>query len=110
MLNIKKDGTIQLTRGDSARISVSITFDENTPYTVQVGDVVMLSVKKTIADEQYVLQKTMRDDLLFYIEPQDTKSIPFGRYVYDVQITRANGDVYTIIEPSTFEIRQEVTV
>lgn len=110
MLTIKKDGTIKLTRGDSARISLSITFDDNATYTVQDGDVVTLSVKKTTEDTRYVLQKKLGKDLLFYIEPHDTKKIQFGRYIYDVQLTRANGDVYTIIAPSTFEILQEVTV
>lgn len=42
------------------------------------------------------------------ILPEDTESLRFGKYVYDVQLT-FNGAVKTIIKPSTFTIGEEVT-
>ena len=43
------------------------------------------------------------------ILPADTKTLPIGRYVYDIQITFADGTVKTVVGPATFEIAAEVT-
>ena len=45
----------------------------------------------------------------FHIEPEDTKFLSFGKYLYDVELTTASGDVYTVIVPTTFEVLKEVT-
>ena len=42
------------------------------------------------------------------ISPDDTKNLEYGQYVYDVQVTMANGDVATVIPPTTFNILEEV--
>lgn len=39
----------------------------------------------------------------------DTNTLDFGKYKYDVQLTTESEEVYTIIEPSIFEILPEVT-
>ena len=46
---------------------------------------------------------------LVEILPPDTKTLPIGRYVYDIQITFANGTVKTVVGPAIFEITAEVT-
>ena len=43
------------------------------------------------------------------IEPTDTGSMEFGKYVYDIQVTRASGTVTTLVKPSTFTLEPEVT-
>ena len=35
--------------------------------------------------------------------------VAFGKYVSDIQITMADGDVYTIVPPATFDLLKEVT-
>ena len=40
---------------------------------------------------------------------EDTKAMAFGKYVYDIQLTMADGDVYTIVPPATFDLLKEVT-
>ena len=45
----------------------------------------------------------------FVIEPEDTSGLDFGNYVYDVELTLADGTVNTIIPPSTFKVMGEVT-
>lgn len=110
MLKILNDGTIQLTRGDTARITVSITNEiDNTEYVMKEKDILVLSVKKTINDEKHVFQKMVRGVNTFHIEPMDTAHKKFGQYKYDVQLTTADGDVFTVIQASTFEILAEVS-
>lgn len=110
MLYIEGDGSVRLTRGDTARLSVSIV-DEITgePYEVCETDELRLTVKKSIKDSSYCFQKKVTGSSDFYIKPVDTNHLSFGRYVYDVELTTDGGDVFTVIEPSTFEIMQEVT-
>lgn len=100
--------TIRMTRGDTVYLTVPIAnVDEE--YTVQPNDMLTLSLKKTVRDTEYVLQKKITGDNTFHIEPVDTASIPFGKYKYDIQLDCEDGSVYTIIPVSTFEIMPEVT-
>lgn len=110
MLYIRDDGTIRLTRGDTARLSVPIKNSSNDEeYTMQSGDNLYFTVKKSAKDVEPLLQKVVTGSNVFHIKPEDTKTFPFGKYKYDVQITTASGDVYTVIEPTTFEIMEEIT-
>lgn len=110
MLNITEDGVIQLTRGDTARLSVTITNDQaNSEYEIADGDTLTLTVRKNPRDKTIVLQKSVVGSGNFYIAPEDTQEISFGKFSYDIQLTTAGGDVYTVITPNTFEILEEVT-
>lgn len=109
MLNVLEDGVIQLTRGDSAHLKVSVTKDNGEAYEIQNGDLLTLSIKKTVKDDTALLTKTIIGTDTFHIKPNDTSSLNFGKYKYDVQLTTKDEDVYTVIPPSTFEILAEVT-
>lgn len=110
MLYINEDGTIRLTRGDTARLTVSIANDlTNSDYSLNEGDTLTLTVKRTVKDSEICFQKVLTGSNMFTIEPDDTKELPYGKYKYDVQLTTASGDVFTIIEPATFEVLSEVT-
>jgi hypothetical protein len=104
-----KGNTISLTRGDTAYLTVPITSALGEEYTLSAKDTLTLSVKKNTSDTEYLFQKVLTGTNVFHIEPQDTASIPFGMYKYDIQLNTANGDVYTIIDVSTFVILEEVT-
>ena len=110
MLHVEYDGTIQLTRGDTARLTVTIANEaDGNEYAIQSGDTLTLTVKKAVTDAEPSIQKVLTGAATFHIEPKDTAQLEFGKYKYDVQLTTAGGDVYTVIEPTTFEILQEVT-
>lgn len=110
MLYVNADGIIQLTRGDTARLTVTVhnEFDGN-EYEVDQDDTMRLTVKKSVKDPEPSFQKVILGSNQFYIEPSDTKTLSFGKYVYDVELTTAAGEVYTVIVPTTFEILKEVT-
>lgn len=110
MLYIMSDNTIRLTRGDTARLNVSITNDQTQAgYDISETDELTFSVKKTVNDDTPLLQKVIKGHGVFHIEPADTSGLAFGKYKYDVQIKNASGDVFTIIEPAVFEILAEVS-
>lgn len=110
MLKVFDDNNIELTRGDTARLAVTVTDDDTgEEYDIQSTDVLTLSIKKKTKDSEALVSKSVEGSNVFRIEPKDTSELKFGSYVYDVQINTADGDVYTVIPPSEFKIGEEVT-
>lgn len=108
MITINEKGAIYLTRGDSAYLKISLNRNGKF-FQPQEGDKLEFSVKKDTTDEDYVVHKEFAANQAFVINPEDTKELQFGKYVYDVQLTTANGEIYTVVEPSLFYIKEEVT-
>lgn len=110
MLYVEADNTVRLTRGDTAYLQVPIVNDVTLePYIVAEDDTLILSVKRTVKDTEVCFQKTVKGTDIFHIKPEDTRQCEFGKYKYDVQLTTSSGEVYTVIEPTCFEILTEVT-
>lgn len=111
ILNVNTDnGTIRLTRGDTARLYITIeneSVGEN--YEITSADTLRLTLKKSIKDTYPAFQKVISGTNMFHIEPGDTSNLSFGRYFYDIELTTSDGDVYTIIGPAIFEILKEVS-
>lgn len=115
MLQIKTNRDIWMTRGDDAYLDLEIkqqTFPyEN--YELQEGDYAILSVRRSKEeskeDSNPLLIQIPLIDGNFHISPENTESLDFGNYIYDVQLTLANGNVNTIIGPNIFRILPEVT-
>ena len=108
-MNITKSGdkvNIEMTRGDSE----SVTIRCSQPF--QAGDAVYLTVRED-ADSDIAMQKIVTSfpngEAVFGILPGDTEGLDFGNYVYDIQVTRADGTVTTLIVPSRFRLNEEVT-
>lgn len=111
MFHVTQDGTIRLTRGDTARLIVTIANDfDGREYTLADDDKLTLSVKRTAHDRVPCFQKEVIGGTQIHIAPADTADLSFGKYIYDVQLDTASGDVYTVIGPCDFEILREVTV
>ena len=96
------NNTITMVRGDTARISVSITDAEGAEYIPVEGDTLRFAVKKKYTDETVVIEKQIDiNALILQIDPADTKNLQMGetkgQYVYDVEITQADGTVDTFI-------------
>ena len=84
----KTDGTkIYLTRGDTLRRQVVIQNEDGSDYQPAEGDRVRFALK---------------------LKPEDTKPLAFGEYVYDIELTKANGDVDTFIACACMKIMREV--
>ena len=100
--------TISLTRGDSLVLGIDVVVD-NAPYTPQEGDVIRFAMKSTVfADEVLIKKRIDLETMTLTILPSDTKDLSFGSYVYDLELTTADGVVDTFIGPASFIITQEV--
>ena len=106
----KVDGTtITLTQGDSFYAEIEIKNQAGTTYTPQEGDSVRFALKKHYRDaEPLILKQIDTDTLLLVLSPQETKELKVGGYVYDVELTKANGDVDTFIHEAQLQITHEV--
>lgn len=104
---------ISMIRGDSESITIFLkdSFGNSLPF--EDGDTLFFTVKDNINTDKITLQKiitTFQDDTaVIGINPEDTKGLRFKEYVYDIQLNRAGGYVKTIIPPSKFTIKGEVT-
>lgn len=107
---IIKRNSISLTRGDTAKITLSLSTKASTEedYIPEEGDSIRFAMKRKVSDSSPVLTKEIpTDTMLLQIDPDDTKNLEFGSYVYDIQVTFADGTVDTVIF-STLDLWEEV--
>lgn len=98
---------IRMTRGDTEYIGVNL-FDGEKPYELQPGDKLVLSVRKNI-DAEYTFQLESDEMATFFLDHDKTANLDYGTYVYDIQLSTADGGVYTVIWASNFILVDEVT-
>ena len=113
---VSVDGNkITMTRGDTLRLKVGIVVDGE-EYTPELYDSIRFALKHSKLNatkteytdaEPLVLKDIPNDTLILELEPDDTKSLGFGKYDYDVQITFADGTVDTFIS-DTLKLTKEV--
>lgn len=108
-MTVKESGgkvNISMTRGDSESITVRC----NEPFVE--GDTVTFTMRPDV-DDAISLQKAVTDfpdgNAVIPFYPEDTEGLEFGDYVYDVQLTRADGTVTTLLVPAKFTLKDEVT-
>lgn len=102
---------LTLTRGDTAVFRVEVRNEATgEAYALQAGDQMFFTVKRNARQSEVLLQKVVTaPGAPFHLQPEDTANWSYGEYVYDVQITTAGGDVYTVVPPAVLEIGEEVT-
>lgn len=108
---------ISITRGDSAQITLTIR-DRVTgkPFVPGADDRLTFTVKRAVTDKEVLITKTLdngiirqESDCLLLLLPEDTVSLPFGTYRYDVELVLVSGYTDTVIPPSPFIVTGEVT-
>lgn len=103
-----KGTSIELTRGDTAVFELTLTDADGVEYTLHPGDIIVFSLKASTASNRYLFQKEFIENTM-KIDPSDTSLLSCGTYTYDIQLTNREGDVFTVVEPSRFTIKEEVT-
>ena len=106
MLIVERNN-IHITRGDSALIGLDLFLSDGSIYVKQPGDSLRLNIKRKYTDTVNLLEKPL-SDIAINLTPQDTNSLPYGNYWYDIELTTKDGNVYTVVGPSRFVIREEV--
>lgn len=107
MLNCQNN-TITMTRGDTAVLKLDIIDEQGIPYVPTNSDVVLFTLKRNVMEKDVIFQKSMVDGKII-IHPQDTAHLDYGSYFYDVELTKENGFVATVIPPHRLIIAEEVT-
>lgn len=98
---------IKLTRGDTFRAEVKIMNPDGSAYELQQGDAVRFRCVRKKGDSDALIQKAIGSDLILELEPHDTSHLAFGTYFYDIQLTKAGGDVDTFIPEGSFTVAPE---
>ena len=99
---------ISLIRGDTMKATVQMYINKYVTYEPHENDVIRFALKETYTSKKTLLSKQIPNDtLILHIAPEDTKDLKLGQYVYDIEITFANGDVDTFIS-GKFDLLPEV--
>lgn len=105
--------TITITKGDTGFITVGIRNADGTPYTPAEGDVIRFAMKKNYSDATPLIEKNIPlDTMILRLDPEDTKDLEAGpgrgKYKYDIELTRVDGQVDTFIPRADFIVLEEV--
>ena len=103
-----QDNNIAMIRGDSGIFKIDVIDVAGNAVALDDNDVLTFTLRRATRSPTIVLQKTITDGTLT-INPSDTQDMPFGSYVYDVELKRADGYTDTIIPPHEFLLLEEVT-
>lgn len=104
-----RNNTIYLTRGDTFKAVLTINYPDGSIYEPKEGDSIRFAMKADVDDaECLILRDIPIDTMMLVLNPEDTKELEFGSYVYDIQLTKANGDVDTFITASKLKLTAEV--
>lgn len=96
---------ITLTQGDTAYITVKLS-----NYTYDEGDTLAMTVRHKIDDEEitFQIEGIGEEGNVINILPEHTKNLPVGEYVYDIRLTTHLGEVFTVVSPVEFIIKESV--
>lgn len=99
-----------MTRGDNSYFDLEILDLEGDIAELPEDTTITFTVKPNIYDNEPLITKDISlDALTVAILPEDTQNLEYGNYVYDVQVTYADGAIDTIITPTPFILTGEVT-
>ena len=101
--------TITLTRGDTLKARIQVSYDNGREYIPREGDKIRFAMKKDYKDTQVLIEKDVNTETMeLVLHPEDTKSLDFGSYVYDLQLTTEDDEVYTFIDRAKLKLTEEV--
>ena len=91
---------ISLPRGDLKTVPFIVRHKDKTPDDGSFTEIYM-TVKRTFNDKKFLIQKMLGDGSIvslgdgaysFTFEPEDTDNLSFGKYVFDIELIRSEGD------------------
>lgn len=103
-----KGTSIKLTRGDTFRCLVEPIGDDGTVYVLEDGDSCRFRCVRRKGDSDALIEKAIDPEtMILSLAHSDTASLNFGTYFYDVQLTKADGDIDTFISEASFTVAPE---
>lgn len=101
-------------RGDLKHVGFSVSFQNGDQ--VDDFDEIYMTVKRSAEHPQFIFQKSLSKGTIertdpgeyqFEIEPEDTDNLPYGTYVFDIELIKKNEIKTTFV--GKFIITHEVT-
>lgn len=89
---------IEMTRGDTLHAVINMRDPLGVISYPETGDVVTFNAMLTRDGEAVITKTIPHDTMTLTLDPEDTEELAYGRYIFTVKITRANGDVDTFID------------
>ena len=106
---VVSENQIYLTRGDTLTITLSLTNDDGSAYVPDDSDKIYFRLKKFAATTEILVEKEINvSNMILQLNENDTKNLPFGDYRYEIELVKANGSHYTVIENELFTIGKEL--
>jgi hypothetical protein len=96
-----------MVRGDTGTVELALT-DENGNAIEPEAYTAIFSLKKNIDDVAYIMQKQFVNGKVEFTHA-DTNNLPYGQYVYDVQVEILQDSSIHTIGANTFSILPDVT-
>ncbi len=105
-----KGNTIYLTRGDTFQAQLKI-MQNGTVYTPVEGDSIRFALKRSrfnsnktkyLDKEPLIVKNIPIDTMILQLDSEDTASLIFDKYDYDIEITMADGRVDTFIKDNIY--------
>lgn len=95
---------IEMTRGDTLHAVINMRDPLGVISYPETGDVVTFNAMLTRDGEAVITKTIPHDTMTLTLDPEDTEELAYGRYIFTVKITRANGDVDTFIDDGTLTL------
>lgn len=95
MLRIDENNNIYLSKGDTAVIDISLTYDGE-PWTMGAGDVIYFALKRNV-NFNYTVFSREYDELSIELYQADTNALSFGEYDYSMTYIHADGAIDTFL-------------
>ncbi len=110
-MTVYKGTTIYHTHGDTLFIQIGMTNPDGTEYEPEAGDVVRFILRADTARDPVLVRQVPLDTLVVQMSAAETKAlgqgVVNGHYVYDLELTKANGVVDTFIRDADLYILKE---
>ena len=98
------EGTnIHITRGDTAPLDFLVVVNQTDEvYELTNRDTLIFRLKRKPTDSTILIEKTLPYGH-FWLDTEDTASLPFGTYRYSLELVTSGGFHETIVEPERKE-------
>lgn len=103
-----RNNKIIMTKGDTGTFNVKAYTLDAKHRPLKDTDVLTLTVRESENSQAPLFALTADSNGSFYISPSTTANVNPGLYVYDCQLA-TDGEIYTIIPCSFFELKNEIT-
>lgn len=100
MLYVDNHNDIELTRGDTGLFTIELKSTDGEDYEPQEGSSLRFAVAKKYGateSECDLIKEIPIDTMTLEITAEESKALPFGNYLYDIQFTDPFGRVSTVI-------------